>query len=215
MESRTRTSTRTPHGVALAAAIWLIAVGAAMLCIMRYSVSPGSPGRPPLRWPGGSIARSTDLSTLLLFVHPHCPCSRATLSELEVLLAQSNGLLKTFIVFAKPPGAPEDWSASDLWQTARRISGATTIEDAAATEARRFNVETSGTALLYSRSGGLLFHGGLTRARGHSGDNAGRDALLALAQGTVRKSAQTPVFGCPLFNETCGTNSHAGEVSHE
>jgi hypothetical protein len=215
MESRTRTSIRTPFGVSLAAAIWLIAAGTGMLFMLRYSMSPGDPGHPPFRWPGGSLARSTNLPTLLLFVHPHCPCSRATLSELEVLLAQSNGLLKTFIVFAKPVGAPEDWSTTDLCRTARRIPDTTTIEDTDAAEARRFNVETSGTALLYSQSGELLFHGGLTRARGHSGDNAGREAVFALARGTLRKSAPTPVFGCPLFNETCETNSHAGELSDE
>jgi hypothetical protein len=210
MESRTRTSTRTPFGVTFAAAIWLIAAGTAMLLMMRYSFSPGNPGHPPLRWPGGSLARSTDRPTLLLFVHPHCPCSRATLSELEVLLAQGNDLFETFILFAKPAGAPEDWFATDLWRTARLIRGATTVEDQAATEAHRFNVETSGTSLLYSPSGELLFQGGLTRARGHSGDNAGRDAVLALARGTVRKGTHTPVFGCPLFNETCGTNSRPG-----
>ena len=213
MESSTRTNTRTPFGVALAAAIWLIAVGTAILLITRYSSFPGNPGHPPSRWPGGSLARSRDLPTLLLFLHPHCPCSRATLSELEVLLVQGNGLLKTLILFTRPPGTPDEWSATDLWRTAHRIPGATIVEDKAATEARRFNVETSGTALLYSPSGELLFHGGLTRARGHSGDNAGRDALLALARGTLRKSAHNPVFGCPLFNETCGTN--AQEVSNE
>jgi len=51
--------------------------------------------------------------------------------------------------------------------------------------------------LLYDISGRLVFDGGITSARGHQGDNAGRSAISALLTGqhdvVVRA---TPVFGC-------------------
>jgi hypothetical protein len=201
------TATRKiPVGICLAGAIWLIATGTAMFMITRNSVSPGDAGSPPTRWPTeSSLEHSADKPTLLLFLHPHCPCSRATLGELELLLANCHNSLNTIIVFAKPSGTPADWMRSDLWQTARRTRGVVALSDEEGCESERFAAETSGTALLYNQSGDLLFHGGITGARGHSGDNAGRDAVLALLGNPVREAVETSVFGCPLFDRRCSS----------
>jgi hypothetical protein len=52
--------------------------------------------------------------------------------------------------------------------------------------------------VLYNAAGALLFSGGITAARGHEGDNAGREMVLAhLAANDAGRRA--PVFGCPLF----------------
>jgi hypothetical protein len=59
---------------------------------------------------------------------------------------------------------------------------------------------------LYGPGGDLLFSGGITAARGHSGDNCGRSTIISLlteetANAPVRAGpAQTFVFGCPLFD---------------
>jgi hypothetical protein len=56
----------------------------------------------------------------------------------------------------------------------------------------------------------LLFSGGITAARGHAGDNAGRSELVSLLNGgpvapaaTLNRGGSardaTSVFGCPLF----------------
>ena len=47
--------------------------------------------------------------------------------------------------------------------------------------------------------GDLLFSGGITFARGHAGDNAGRTAIEACAAGQSPGYRQTPVFGCPII----------------
>jgi len=68
-------------------------------------------------------------------------------------------------------------------------------------EARSFGAVTSGQALLYSAQGRLLFSGGITESRGHSGDNAGRSAIESLVMNGsegLRTPASTPVYGCPL-----------------
>jgi len=67
-------------------------------------------------------------------------------------------------------------------------------------EARRFGVATSGSTLLYDAAGNLLFLGGITGARGHSGDNAGMSAVLAGIRTGCADPDQTPVFGCSLLD---------------
>ena len=68
-------------------------------------------------------------------------------------------------------------------------------------EAARFGAATSGQTFLYDARGGLLFSGGITGARAHAGDNAGRSAVVTLLNGTGGPAApRTSVFGCPLFD---------------
>jgi len=66
-------------------------------------------------------------------------------------------------------------------------------------EATRFGVITSGQTVLYDPSGALLFSGGITGARGHAGDNAGRASLVSLLNQGKTDLSSTSVFGCPLF----------------
>ncbi|HKS16351.1 MAG TPA: hypothetical protein VJU16_03510, partial [Planctomycetota bacterium] len=69
-------------------------------------------------------------------------------------------------------------------------------------EARRFGIETSGHVLLFSPGGARLFSGGITSARGHSGDNAGLDLALERLRNPSLPTASTSVFGCLLFGAT-------------
>lgn len=98
---------------------------------------------------------------------------------------------------------PEDWMKTDLWREASKIPGATVHADSNGTEAKNFYIETSGDTVLYNSSGHLMFEGGITNSRGHSGDNAGRDALVALLNNEISTEIKNPVFGCPLFTVTC------------
>jgi hypothetical protein len=65
-------------------------------------------------------------------------------------------------------------------------------------EHARFGVETSGHVLLYDAAGKLMFSGGITPSRGHSGDNTGRDAVVRLLRHGGVERTKTPVFGCSL-----------------
>ena len=67
-------------------------------------------------------------------------------------------------------------------------------------EARLFHAVTSGQTVLYDSQGRLLFSGGITASRGHSGDNAGRSAIVSLVNAEVPDRTETLVFGCPLFS---------------
>jgi hypothetical protein len=85
-----------------------------------------------------------------------------------------------------------------LWETAAAVPGVRVVRDDGA-EAWRFGARVSGQVMVYDHAGRLQFSGGITGARGHEGDNAGRDAIEALLAGRPH-AASAFVFGCLLFD---------------
>ena len=188
----------------VAVVIWLSAVVTVMVLLIDFSNSPSSSGAPPTHWPVHSqIPLDAGRPTLLMFVHPRCPCTRASLGELELLLARCQGAVSTHLLFIRPPGTTEEWLKADLWRKASVIPGVTVHYDSAGVEAQRFHSQTSGHTLLYDQNGRLMFQGGITISRGHSGDNPGRSAIVALLHHELSKQIKTPVFGCSLFDAEC------------
>jgi hypothetical protein len=185
----------------IAIMIWLSAIVSGMTLILHVSNTPGPAGAAPLRWPAQSqIPLDAFRPTLVLFAHPHCPCTRATLGELALLMARCRERLTAHVIFIRPAGTTEDWTQTELWRQASTIPGVTVQADNAEVEARNFRAETSGQTVLYDQGGHLLFQGGITISRGHSGDNPGRNAIVTLLEHTLSNQIKTPVFGCPLFN---------------
>jgi hypothetical protein len=183
---------------------WAIAAIGGMAALVDYGAAPGEAGAPASHWPEGSVLhREPGRPTLVLAIHPKCPCTRATLSELAVLMARAEGRLKAHAILVRPETMDEDWAKSDLWRAARAIPGVEARIDPDGTEARRFGAATSGMALYYDADGKLRFAGGITAARGHAGDNAGRASIEGLAWGRGADRATTPVFGCSLSAEFC------------
>lgn len=182
---------------------WLFAIGTGLVLILDYENASGSSGSAPKQWISGtSIPLDPVRNTLVMFAHPKCPCTRASLGELNRLLAQSNGRIAAHVLFFRPPGYPAEWTHSELWRTAAAIPGVTVQDDTNDAVARKFGAETSGYVLLYNPSGQLLFRGGITGSRGHAGDNIGESAVISLASGKPAAVTQTPVYGCSLLTET-------------
>src|SRR5262249_53212986 len=142
----------------------------------------------PIEWPAqSSLPRTPGLPSLLVVMHPQCPCSRATVEELAKLMAACQGKLTATVLMIHPRGLPQDWEKTDLWRSAAETPGGRAGTNEAGAEARRYGAQTSGQALLYSADGRLLFAGGITDSRGHIGDNAGRstiESLVLTAHGT-------------------------------
>src|SRR5262249_21859631 len=162
----------------------------------RYATVPGNAAVPPQHWPANShIELNPSGATLVLFAHPRCPCTRATLAELQRILAESPKNVTPWIVFYRPLDREADWEHADLWNIASTIPGAHLIPDPGGNLAREFHVFTSGQTLLYSGTGDLEFSGGITSERGHEGDNAGQAAIVEWLRGGVRAIHETPVFG--------------------
>lgn len=179
---------------------WLATVIGGMAMLAAYAGTPGEPARAPREWPGAStIGRRAGRATLLVFAHPTCPCTRATLAELDRVLADADGRADVHVVLRRPDerddGAAIDTSLAEL---AAAMPHVRVQWDHGGREAARFGVATSGEVLLYDRGDRLRFAGGITAARGHRGDNAGSDALLVQLTAAPDGAASAPVFGCAL-----------------
>ena len=177
---------------------WLSAALTGMLLLGAYSQRPGAIGNTPEELPATeAISADSARMQLVMFVHPQCACSRASLGELATLLRRTHDKIHAEVLFIAPEGQSSDWVQSDLWRQAEQIPDVSVRIDADGAQAARFGAETSGTTLVYDREQHLVFKGGITAARGHFGDNVGR---LAIEQWTEGSSAttSTPVFGCPL-----------------
>jgi hypothetical protein len=183
----------------IAGALWIGASVSGLALLAIYDNSPTGNQQAPPHWPTAShIVLSEPGATLILFAHPRCPCTRASLGELEKIVADCRGSVTPWVVFFKPAGSQDDWEQTDLLKTAAAIPGAHVVRDLDGEEARRFHAMISGQTLLYSNQGDLLFSGGITFARGHSGDNDGRTAIESYLTGGTQGSRHTPVFGCPI-----------------
>lgn len=178
---------------------WIAASCGGLVLLAMYAGAPGSSQHVAEQFPIDSkIQLSQRGPTLIFFAHPQCPCTRASIGELEKIVASYQSSVTTWVVFFKPIGSDEAWDQTDLRRTAAAIPGAHVISDPGGAEARRFHATTSGETLLYSDQGKLLFNGGITSARGHAGDNAGRDAIESCLANSVPAHRNTPVFGCPI-----------------
>lgn len=181
--------------------LWAFLVGAGLWVVSGYSNSAGVAANPPAQFPADSqIRRTPGQATLVMLVHPHCPCTRASIGELALLMAQSQGRVTAYVLFLKPPSFTDDWEKTDLWGSAAAIPGVNVMRDTDGVEAARFHAATSGQTMLYDANGRLLFHGGITSARGHSGDNAGRSAIVSLLNDGEAEQTETAVYGCQLFD---------------
>jgi hypothetical protein len=183
-------------------ATWLLLALSGMVALARYKSIPGAAASAPEHWPSASgITRDPSRPALILFAHPHCPCTRASLSELSRLLTRLPEKPAVHVSFIVPEGVEAGWHDTDLWRRARTIPGVTVELDEGGRQAASFQVRTSGETLLYDREGRLLFHGGITPARGHEGDNVGAARIAQLLTTGSTDRHEGAVFGCALMND--------------
>ncbi|HXB60398.1 MAG TPA: hypothetical protein VNU95_12565 [Candidatus Acidoferrales bacterium] len=198
-----------PVRLGLLCAIWLLTIGVGIAMVLRYENTSGAVGATVPHWPSVTqVALDPGRDTLVMFVHPKCPCTRATVGELNRIMTQCGGHIVAHVFFLQPAGFSDDWVHSGLWSTAAAIPGVSVQADPKGLIGQKFGAETSGYVLLYNPAGQLLFSGGITGSRGHAGDNAGEDAVIALVNGQNPGLTHTLVYGCSLLNEplVCKSN---------
>jgi hypothetical protein len=182
---------------------WLAGIALGIAHLLNYETSPGEVGAVPKVWPANSaIQHPGDRPTLLMVAHPQCPCTRASMNELAQVVAHVQGKVRVFVLFYTPRNSESDWTNTGLRRTAAQIPDVTVFSDMDGAEAHLFGAETSGHTFLYDRNGHLLFTGGITASRGHSGDNVGESALISLINDQPVAQSKTLVFGCPLHDPT-------------
>lgn len=187
------TSTARP-GVALALILgWALLGMGGLVGLVDRGARPGAPAAAAATWPeGAGLDRHEDLPTLLLFAHPRCPCTQASLRMLERLAAQVAGRADLRLVAATDPA----WDLDGL--RAEQVPGLTVVADPGGRMASAFGARTSGQVMLFSADGLLLFAGGITPARGHEGPSLGSETIRALLLGEPVQALTAPVHGCQL-----------------
>jgi hypothetical protein len=169
--------------------VWLVVVVFGGAALWQYKSAPGAGADAPRVFPEASaIAREPAKATLVMFVHPKCPCTRASVGELDWLVTHYGDRVTATVV-----GGRDD--EAGVLAMARAIRGVRVIVNRA--EAARFGAFTSGQTLLYDARGALVFSGGITSARGHAGESVGRSRIAALLS-NENATPTAPVFGCDL-----------------
>ena len=176
--------------LATAIVAWLGVVGLGVQTIHAYAARPGSRSATPRRWPQASELRHGGV-TVAMFVHPACPCTRASITELARALRGARGQVTVEIVSSEP-------LTDELRARFTAIPTAHLRFDRDGREAARFGALTSGHVVAYDVTGRLAFSGGITPARGHEGANMGERSLAQLLAGAAPTVATRGVFGCGL-----------------
>ncbi len=197
----------------LVATVWFGSAATGLWVLWAYENQPGASAHALAQWPADSgLVHDTDRPTLVMLVHPQCVCSRASLTELAEILARARTRPRTYVLFLKPRGFADGWEQTDTWRAAAALPDVTVVRDDEGATAERFGAVTSGQTFVYDARGGLVFSGGITGSRGHTGDNAGRAAVFALldrrgGSRTAPTRHATSVFGCSLFAAATGRSS--------
>lgn len=179
--------------------IWFGLVVAGFVHMASYQSAPGQSATAARRMPTvAQIKPVAGAGTIVMFIHPKCPCTQASLSELERLVGQIPAETRTYVVCAVPADVGEDWLDTALVSRAKSLADVVVLNDTDGEMLSAFDAKTSGETFVYGENTELIFHGGITPSRGHEGTNAGRVAVAELLGGRTEKSCTTPIFGCPL-----------------
>ncbi len=200
VNQETQPAMQRESGLFLLVLPWCIAVAFGFSILITYSSLAGSGSVSPPFWPNDiELVDANEGHALLVFIHPKCPCTFATVSELERLVAEINPPCQIVFLLNCPKLQQSQWSRSALASRCNAFPGGRVILDFDGELATKFKAKNSGYCLLYLE-GQLLFQGGVTTERGHEGQSLGRDALRQLLTGQKTTIRRTPVFGCELFH---------------
>ena len=182
-------------------AIWGLMMVIGLLSSANYQWGQGALASAPARWPHASKLKHPERrAAIVMFLHPFCPCSRASLAEFANLARQAPVSADLQIIFLTSSKFTEAVETCERWREASKIPNAELSIDADGKLARQFGANTSGTVLVYDRARRLLFDGGITPGRGHVGPNPGIAAVTAISRGEAQRHSDYPVFGCALFD---------------
>lgn len=178
-----------PRVLWLAVPVALAGFGA----LEAHALKVGAPASPPER-----VADAAAAGRVLVFLHPRCPCSRATVAELARIWPRAGGRASLVAYVLADAALGASGPGTELWDRVAAVPGATVEADRGGLRAREHGVETSGTVLCYGPDGALRFDGGITASRGHEGANASAAALLERVLDPRLPRVSAPVFGCAL-----------------
>src|SRR4051812_5871669 len=107
----------TARATALPVAVALWATAAALLfaVYVNHDLRPGAAARALGDWPEGSaLAHSTEHDTLIMFLHPFCPCSKASVAQLNAVIRQLEHPPSVTFVMVRARGLDDASQSSPL-----------------------------------------------------------------------------------------------------
>lgn len=178
---------------------WLLVTVGAFVTLVDFGFRPGSAAAATKRWPERApVPRDLSRPTLVVFLHPACTHSQATLDQLVDLLRVTRGEVAVHLLFRLDPIHEPDPELTPLRQRALGLTGTAVGDDTAGQAARLFGATHSGQVLLYGVGGELLFSGGISAVADGNTPHPGRAALQALLTGNPTSENSALVHGCPL-----------------
>src|ERR1044071_8344384 len=97
--------------LATAVAVWAIVVGVGLRTLLLYSQTPGALASPPSAWPSRSpVSLARGRMSLVIFPPPPCPCTRASLGELALILASCPREVEPTVLFYRYEKSPPEWA---------------------------------------------------------------------------------------------------------
>lgn len=198
------------YSIAFLGVAWCVATACGFAELTRYATTPGDSGASTIQWPEKSdVLRSVGAAQAVMFAHPRCSCTRASITELIQIIEDTNA--HGTVVFWVPPANAPDVQEAESWRTSPTIRLVeehpllTAEFDPGGTALEQFGVATSGHCLVYDSAGALRFSGGVTTGRGHEGPNQSHAWIASILQGKALDSAchangvaEYPVFGCRI-----------------
>jgi hypothetical protein len=182
--------------------LWASTIAAALEAIRRFESTPGQAAEARSLWPATTaVPRTSGAATLVMLIHPHCSCSRASIKELGEIIEKSPRSMRTYVLAYRPSDAKPGWEDTDVYRAAKTLRRTEVVVDVDGAEAKRFGGFTSGQTFLYDAHGRLRFAGGVTSLRGHAGLNRGRADVIRIANAAAT-NGRHPVFGCAINTPT-------------
>src|SRR5437762_652596 len=110
--------------LAAAIAAWAGVAAWGFHALAREDFTAGPAGSPAPTWPeSATLLRDPRRPTLVMFAHPRCPCTRASLDELAEVMARAPGRFRAYVVFFEPEAADRAWARGRSWDKAAAIKG--------------------------------------------------------------------------------------------
>ena len=98
---------------------WVAVLFVTFATMRRYEFTPGADPAAPKSWPMQSqVTRPLGHSSLLVFAHPLCRCTDATLEELAKVARSAGPDIDITVLFFSPDGAGTEWRKSKSVQDA-------------------------------------------------------------------------------------------------
>jgi hypothetical protein len=176
--------------------LWSVLATAGMFAVARSGRAVSRPETPVDHWPDASpVPRNPGRATVLVAIHPRCPCTPATLIAVHELIRREPGRFDVVCLATHPIDAGDAWVHASNVEMAREIPGAVVVMDPEGDLAAAHGLRASGQVILYAADGKVVFDGGLTPGRGMV---ASGEVVARLLDPTRSSLDRADAFGCPL-----------------